>query len=369
VGPGGCLAEGAPVLTPAHDVIVVGGGQAALALGYYLRRSGLSFVLLDAGTGPGGAWVHGWDSLRLFSPARYSSLPGWMMPGGEDEYPHRDAVVEYLARYEVRYGLPIERPVRVTGVDREEGGATSPLVVRTDGGGALPARAVIGATGTWEGPVVPAYPGLESFRGEQLHSAHYRNPDELEGRRVLVVGGGNSGAQLLAEISRVARTRWVTLEPPRFLPDHIDGRDLFNQATAAFRARQEGRPAPAPLNLRDIVMVPPVREARERGALTAVRPPARFIPGGVIWSDGREEAVDVVVWCTGFRPALGWLAPLGLADARGHIRVAGTRSVDAPRLWLVGYGSWTGFASATLIGVGRTARATVEQVAGVLEGG
>jgi putative flavoprotein involved in K+ transport len=105
---------------------VVGGGQAALAVGYYLRRrTDLSFVILDSEDGPGGAWRHRWDSLRGFSPARYSSLPGRLMPGGEDKYPTRDEVVNYLADYERRYELPVRRPVRVEGVYREEGGSRS----------------------------------------------------------------------------------------------------------------------------------------------------------------------------------------------------------------------------------------------------
>jgi hypothetical protein len=109
-------------------------------------------------------------------------------------------------------------------------------------------------------------------------------------------------------------------------------------------------------------MVEPVREARDRGALASVRPFTSFTETGVVWPDGREEAVDAVIWCTGFRPALGHLDPLGVVEPGGRVLVAGTRAVKEPRLWLVGYGDWTGFASATLIAVGRTARATVREI-------
>lgn len=346
-------------------MVVVGGGQAALALGYYLRRTAFSFVILDAGDAPGGAWRHTWDSLRLFSPARYSSLPGWLMPGSDREYPHRDEVLDYLARYELRYGLPMERPVRVTGVRRESPGAEG-LVVETAVGERFQARAVVGATGTWEGGHIPVAPGLEEFRGTSLHSAHYRGPAPFRDQRVLVVGGGNSGAQVLADLSGTTRATWVTLEPPRFLPDDVDGRDLFERSTAAWQARKEGRPPPAPLSLGDIVMVPPVREARDRGILYSVRPPRLFVPEGVVWADGTREAVDAVIWATGFRPALAWLDPLGVRGPDGRVELVGTRSVAEPRLWLVGYGAWTGFASATLIGVGRSARAAVEELSRVL---
>jgi putative flavoprotein involved in K+ transport len=107
------------VSTEVHDVIVIGGGQAGLSLGYYLRRAKLDYVILDAEDGPGGAWRHGWDSLRLFSPAGYSSLPGWLMPPpAHAGYPTRDDVLDYLTRYETRYELPIRRPVRVRQVER-----------------------------------------------------------------------------------------------------------------------------------------------------------------------------------------------------------------------------------------------------------
>ena len=343
------------------DVVVIGGGQAGLAVGWYLRRTGLSYVILDEQAAPGGAWLHGWESLKLFSPARFSSLPGWLMPGGEDDYPSRGEVLAYLAGYERRYELPVRRPVRVDAVRRDGEG----FRVET-GAGEWRARAVVSATGTWARPYIPDVPGREAFRGVQLHSAEYRSPEGFAGKRVLVVGGGNSGAQLLAELSAVAETTWVTLDEPRFLPDHVDGRYLFDQATARYRARQQGLPEPEPAGLGDIVMVAPVREARGRGALRSVRPFTRFTETGVVWPDGREEAVDAVVWCTGFRPALEHLRPLGVIGADGRVAVEGTRSVAEPMLWLVGYGDWTGFASATLIGVGRGARATVEQVARAL---
>jgi len=109
-----------------------------------------------------------------------------------------------------------------------------------------------------------------------------------------------------------------------------------------------------------------VRAARDRGALASVRPFERFTEDGVVWPDGREEPIDAVVWCTGFRPALEHLRPLGVLGENGRVAVRGTRAAAEPRLWLVGYGDWTGFASATLIGVGRSARATVDEIKAAL---
>jgi putative flavoprotein involved in K+ transport len=349
------------VVTPERDVVVVGGGQAALAVAYYLRRTGLSYVVLDAGDAPGGAWRHTWDSLRLFSPAQWSSLPGRLMPGGTSYYPTRDETLAYLADYESRYAVPVVRPVRVTAV-RPEGRT---LRVETQSG-AWSARAVVSATGTWSSPNVPRLPGRETFAGRVIHSAHYRYPEEFAGRRVVVVGGGNSGAQIVADLFERATVSWATLVPPTFLPDDIDGRYLFGEETARYRALTEGGAAPPPRTLGDIVAVESVRRARDVGALHAVRMFAAFTEHGVAWPDGRTTAEDAVILATGFRPALRHLEPLGLAEPNGRIAVRGTQSVREPRLWLVGYGDWTGYASATLIGVGRSARATVEQIARML---
>lgn len=340
------------------DVVVIGGGQSALTVAYFLRRTGLSYVLLDAESAPGGAWRHGWDSLRLFSPSAWSSIAGWPMPAVSGGTPGRDDVIDYLTLYERRYDFPIIRSTRVNRVEKIEDG----LRVVSEGR-AWEAKAVISATGTWSRPFIPSYPGQELFLGQQLHSAHYVGPDEFEGKTVLVVGGGNSGAQIYAEVSKVAQATWVTQEAPKFLPDEVDGRVLFERATARLKAQQEGlEPQQPPGGLGDIVMVPSVRDARERGVLNAVRPFKRFTSTGVVWSSGDETKVDVVIWCTGFSPALDHLSSLGVVCLDGKVAVDENRSVASPNLWLVGYGDWTGLASATLIGVTRTARDVVNQV-------
>ncbi|CAN0624434.1 putative flavoprotein involved in K+ transport [Burkholderia multivorans] len=222
---------------PTHvDVVVIGGGQAGLATAYFLRRVGIDYIVLDDQSAPGGAWRHTWDSLHLFSPAEWSSLPGWQMPTSQSTYPSRDHVIDYLANYEHRYRFPVERPVHVEAVSRTREG----LLVSTDGGEWL-AQAVVSATGTWSAPYIPDYPGRAVFRGRQIHSAQYRNPDDLRGQAVLVVGGGNSGAQILAEVSTVCSATWVTLHEPVFLPDDVDGRILFERATAKWKALRDGQ--------------------------------------------------------------------------------------------------------------------------------
>ncbi|MGK3942453.1 ArsO family NAD(P)H-dependent flavin-containing monooxygenase [Streptomyces caeruleatus] len=346
-------------MTHRTHVVVIGGGQSGLAAGYHLRRLGIDFVVLDAQTTPGGAWQHMWDSLHLFSPAAHSSLPGRLMPAQAAEtYPDARHVVEYLADYEKRYKLPVERPVRVHGVHRDGG----LLRVETDSG-TWRSRAVISATGTWRRPFLPAIPGRGDFGGRQLHTVDYRSPRDFAGRRVIVVGGGNSGAQIAADLAHDTELTWVTRRPPRYLADDIDGRALFDAATARRRALDAGRTDTGGVaSLGDIVAVPPVREARAGGLLKADPMFTRLVPGGVEWADGTRAEADAVIWCTGFRPALSHLAPLRLRGRRGHIATTGTQAEDEPRLHLLGYGDWTGPASATLIGVGRPARDAARRI-------
>ncbi|MFE5936703.1 ArsO family NAD(P)H-dependent flavin-containing monooxygenase [Streptomyces sp. NPDC056470] len=356
-------------MTQAVDVVVIGGGQAGLAAGYHLRRLGLDFLVLDVQAHPGGAWRHTWDSLHLFSPAAYSSLPGRLMPPQPGEtHPDADHVVAYLTDYEQRYELPVVRSVRVEAVRRDG----EYLRVETDSG-TWRARSVISATGTWSRPFVPAVPGRTEFKGTQLHTVEYRRPADLTGQRVIVVGGGNSGAQIAADLVLDTDTdtdtdlTWVPLREPRYLADDIDGRALFDHATARRRALDEGRTDTGGVaSLGDIVAVPPVREARDAGLLKAQPMFTRVTPTGVEWADGTHVDADSIIWCTGFRPALAHLAPLGLRGPRGHIPTAGTRALGEPRLHLLGYGDWTGPASATLIGVGRPARDAARQIAQLL---
>ncbi|MCD9085217.1 ArsO family NAD(P)H-dependent flavin-containing monooxygenase [Stenotrophomonas sp. SY1] len=343
------------------DVVVIGGGQAGLSAGYFLRRSGMSFEILDAEAESGGAWQHAWESLHLFSPASWSSIPGWPMPASKQTYPMRSEVLNYLREYERRYELPVVRPVRVTRIAR----SGEKLAVEASDGRVWLAKAVINATGTWSQPYLPFYEGVDKFDGLQVHSANYVNAQPYVGKRVAIVGGGNSGAQILAEVSTVADTTWITQREPEFLPDEVDGRVLFERATEKWRAQQEGREPNVPEGgFGDIVMIPSVRDARTRGVLGSIRPPTRFTEAGMQWDDGTVREFDAVIWCTGFRAALAHLSELGVVDDQGLIDVdeSRVRSRLVPSIWLLGYGDWNGAASATLVGVTRYAREVVSQV-------
>ncbi|WP_374532012.1 ArsO family NAD(P)H-dependent flavin-containing monooxygenase [Acinetobacter sp.] len=344
------------------DVVIIGGGQAALSTAYFLKRKKISFIILDNQQRAGGAWLHAWQSLRLFSPNTWSSLSGWMMPATADTYPTRDEVIAYLTAYEQRYQFPVVRPVQVDHLEQQQGDLNVYAGDRY-----WRAKAVVSATGTWEQPYIPKYQGFENFEGLQLHSADYVNAEPFKNKRVLVVGGGNSGAQILAEVSKVAETTWVTMTPPQFLADDVDGRVLFLRATERLKAQQEGRSIDQPVGgLGDIVMIDTVKDARARGVLHSREPFLSFEQNGVMWSDTSKQAVDAVIWCTGFKPALNHLKSLGIVEPNQTVAVENGRSMKVPNLWLVGYGEWTGMASATLIGVSRTARQTADEIAAYL---
>ncbi|HEX8848953.1 MAG TPA: NAD(P)-binding domain-containing protein [Gemmatimonadaceae bacterium] len=207
------------------DVVVIGAGQAGLSAAYHLKRLGLTpvrgFVVLDQSPSPGGAWQYRWPSLTLSTVNRIHDLPGMRFADaidtGESEVQAAVAVPRYFAAYEKRFALPVYRPVHVRVVcDRGER-----LVVEADRFD-VSARGIINATGTWETPYIPEYPGADLFRGRQLHTKDYRTAEEFAGQHVVVVGGGISAIQLLDEISRVTTTTWVTRRPPEFRTGPFD---------------------------------------------------------------------------------------------------------------------------------------------------
>ena len=333
------------------DVVVIGAGQAGLSTSYSLARNGLDHVVLDAGTAPGGAWQHRWPSMRLDTTHRVSDLPGSPFVPGDTSLPAAVAVPAYFEAYERDFSLPVLRPVSVRAVER----TGDRLTVRTDTG-EWAARAVVSATGTWTRPFWPRYPGQELFRGRQLHTADYRGPEEFTGRSVVVVGGGASAVQLLAEVSTVALTTWVTRRPPVWRTgfSEQDGRDAVALVAEAV---EQGRPPMSVVSVTGLSVLPWLEDARDRGALERLPVFDRITPDGVEWDDGREVRADVLLWATGFRPATGHLAPLKLREPGGGIRLVGTRAAREPRLHLVGYGP-----SASTIGANRAGQAAAREI-------
>ncbi|GLU48487.1 FAD-dependent oxidoreductase [Nocardiopsis ansamitocini] len=352
---------------PVHEVdtIVLGGGQAGLATGYYLTKRGLrpesDFVIVDRGPQPGGAWQHVWRSVRLISPPAYTRLPGLKWERLSEAPPSGPEVAAYFARYEKHFGLPVRRPVVVRRVtDADPGGKherTGPLLVETDTG-TWRARAVVNATGTWDRPFLPSVNGAATFGGRQLHAAGYDSPEEFAGLRVIVVGGGHSALQILAEIATVATTVWVTRRPPEFRDKGLTEADLVAVTDAVAARVAQGKPLRSVVSYTGLTMTPAVERAAQRGVLTARPMFERITPEGVAWADGSTERADVLVWATGFRPALGHLAPLRLRSELGGIAMKGPRTAVDPRVHLVGYGP-----SASMISAHRAAAVAAREVA------
>jgi putative flavoprotein involved in K+ transport len=346
------------LMNEVFDTIIIGGGQSGLASGYYLKKAKLNYLILDQQEMPGGAWLHTWDSLTLFSPAEYSSLPGWMMPKSENKFPTRNEVINYLNAYEKHYAINIQRSTKVVEIVKE--GNNFKIITNET---VYFSKTVVSCTGTWGNPFIPDIDGKKDYLGIQIHSRDYKNPYSFVGLKTLIIGEGNSGAQIVAEVSKVTNTKWSTHKNPEFLPDEVDGFYLFNLATAKYKAAQEGKIFDASqYSLGNIVMVPPVQEAKARGVLISSGSIRQLFEHGVIWENGVREEFDAIIWCTGFGFNTYYLKFIIKIDARGIAHTKESRSLDLEGLWLVGYGSWTGYASSTLIGLNRTTKQTVLEI-------
>ncbi|MBL3698355.1 FAD-dependent oxidoreductase [Leucobacter luti] len=351
------------------DSVVIGAGQAGLSASYHLARLGIRHVVLDANEAPGGAWQHRWDALTMRDVHGIAELPG-SEPPARDGARANAAVPTYFAAYEAAHALPVLRPAAVdsatSAVPPSEDAPGSGLLTVTAGDRSWRSRTIVNATGTWTQPFIPHYPGASEFRGEQFHTVSYPGPEHFVGKRVLVVGGGASAVQFIGALAPLTDTVWVTRRPPVWRDD-----DFTPEAGAAAVALVEERVA-AGLPPRSVVSVTGLmlrdqeREAERLGAYRARRPMfERLEPGGVRWADGAFEAIDAIIWATGFRPAIGHLAPLRLRSAAGGIQLdragRGTGSVFDPRVQLVGYGP-----SASTIGANRAGRAAATGVRGFL---
>jgi cation diffusion facilitator CzcD-associated flavoprotein CzcO len=334
------------------DALVIGAGQAGLSTSYHLTRRGVRHVVLDADTQPGGAWQHRWDSLSMHDVHGIADLPDAAVPPSADDVRAKDYVPAYFADYERENQLPVERPVRVDRVV-DDGG-----LLRIEAGDrSWLTRTLVNATGTWRRPFVPHYPGIETFRGQQLHTVDYPGPDALAGRRIVVVGGGASAVQFLGELAPVASTVWVTRRPPvwregDFTPEV--GREVVALVEELVR---QGLPPSSVVSVTGLKLRPQEEEARRLGAFERRPMFSRIEPDGVRWDDDTFEPADVIIWATGFRPAVEHLAPLHLRSERGGIQLDGTTAVADPRVQLVGYGP-----SASTIGANRAGRVAARNV-------
>ncbi|HET7362318.1 MAG TPA: NAD(P)-binding domain-containing protein [Burkholderiales bacterium] len=349
----------------AYDTLVIGAGQAGLAAGYHLKRAGLRFMLLDAAEEIGAAWKERWDSLRLFTPARYNALPGMAFPGERYSLPTKDEVAGYLKAYAQRFDLPVRLRTPVSGLRAADG-----RYIVSAGGESFTARSVIVATGANQQPYLPAFAAELGSHIVQLHSSAYRRPTQLPEGSVLVVGAGNSGAQIALELA--ASGRKVVLSGPDTgsLPRRLLGRDIYDWLwptimrpsvdSALGRRLMQGRLfAGDPL-----VGMSAKSLARPRLERAGKTVGAR---GGLpLLADGRVLAdIAAIVWCTGFRPDFSWieLPVLGLDGYPRHRRGI---AQDVRGLAFLGMRYQYRMGSALLGGVGEDAAYVAAEIASFL---
>lgn len=344
-----------------YATVVIGAGQAGLSTAYHLRRLGLQpwvdYVVVDGNDHPGGAWQHRWPSLTMRDVHGVAALPGLEVPQSSPGRPARDVIAEYFADYEERFDLPVLRPVHVDAVTDDGPRSGSVLAVRA-GDLSWRTRTVVNATGTWERPFQPTYPGGSEFLGQQLHVHDYPGPEPFAGTRVIVVGGGTSAVQMLSELDAVgATTTWVTRRPPLWRNEPFD-RELGRQVVAAVDHRvRQGLPPDSVVSHTGLMLREQDRQAVAHGAYRRWPMFSRITPDGARWADGSTAHADVIIWATGFRPDIAHLAPLGLRTPSGGIRMNNTTAVADPRIQLVGYGP-----SASTIGANRAGRTAALQV-------
>jgi putative flavoprotein involved in K+ transport len=334
--------------TPDHegdssfDVVVVGGGQAGLAIGYFLQRQGLRFAIVDAGA-VASAWRERWESLTLFTPRRYSGLPDPPFPGDPEGYPTRDEVVAYLEQYANRFDLPIQEYAPVRRLTSEEGRFMLDVDGRT-----VTADQVVVATGPFQTPFVPEAAERLAPDVFQTHATGYREPAGVPGETVLVVGGGNTGFQIAKELSATHTVVLAVGSRQTPLPQRLLGRDLFWWLTKSrlFNTTVESRLGRR-LSTRETLIGSSPREVKRHYGVD-LRPRVVDANGRTIrFEDGSELEVDAVVWATGYRPDYSWIE-LPIFDELGRLRHR--RGVtDVPGLYFLGL-TWQHTRGSALIG-------------------
>jgi putative flavoprotein involved in K+ transport len=345
-------------VTRSHDVVVVGGSQAGLAIGYHLAKQGLDFTIVDAASEPAAVWRERWDSLRLFTSARYDSLPGMPFPGDSDRYPTKDEVADYLTDYVRRLELPLELGSRVQAVRASDDGYLVELADRY-----IEADQVVIATGPYQTPFIP--PIAEGLGADvtQMHSTAYRSPRDIRDGRVLVVGGGNTGYQIAEELSASQETHISIGTPQKPLPQRILGRDLFwyLDKTGLIRKTKDTRIGRRLQKNEDTLIGYRPRTLERLGVV--FHPRALDASGSTVtFSDDTNLEVDTVIWATGFRLDHSWV-DLPVFDEAGQV-IHERGMTESPGLYFIGL-PWQHTRGSSLLGfVKEDAEYLAQQIAG-----
>jgi putative flavoprotein involved in K+ transport len=347
------------------QTVIIGGGQAGLSVGYHLARRGLPFVILDAHRRIGDAWRSRWDSLRLFTPARYDGLAGMPFPAKGDSFPTKDQMADYLESYAAKFNLPVRTGMKVDSLSRERGR----FVVRA-GGTSFEAENVVVAMGSHQKPRTPAFARDLDPKIVQVHSLDYRSPSQLREGNVLIVGVGNSGADIALEVARTHHTwlagkesghvpfrietfagRFILIRLVRFIGHHV----LTVATPIGRRLRPTLRFQAAPLirvKPQDLVAAGIERVSRVAGVKD----------GRPLLDDGRVLDVANVIWCTGFTNGFSWI-DLPIMGTDGEPVYDRGIVPSVPGLYFVGLNFLYSMTSDTVTGVGRDAKRAVDALA------
>ena len=355
-------------MTERYETVVIGGGQAGLATGYYLQSHDKDFVILDAGDRVGDPWRARWDSLRVFTPARFTSLPGKAFPGSPSAFPSKDAVANYLESYAEHFDLPVELGVRVD--DLEHNGSNYLL---TAGDRQYSADNVVVAMASYQVPTIPNFADELADDIVQLHSSDYHNPDQLRDGSVLVVGAGNSGAEISLDVADEHET-WLSGRDVGHVPFHVNskfGRYIgvpFVMRVLYHRVLTTDTPVGRRMRPKLLTQGGPlVRTKPQDLAAVGVKRVPRMTDvheGRPVVGDGQILDVANVIWCTGFQPDFSWIdLPIfdGQANPREPIHERGVVPA-APGLYFVGLFFLYALTSSLFTGVGRDAEYVVDHL-------
>jgi putative flavoprotein involved in K+ transport len=326
-----------------YEVAIIGAGQAGLAVGYFLQRKGIPFVILERADSIGAAWRERWDSLTLFTPRRYSGLPGLAFPGDPQGYPTRDEVIDYLERYARTFELPLELNSEVRELRAKDGR----FLLEADGQPRTADQAVV-ATGPFQTPHIPDLASQVSPEIVATHAVGYRRPSDLPQGTALVVGGGNTGFQIAKELSDTHKVVLSVGSRQKPLPQRLAGRDLFwwLTKTRILSTTVESRIG-SRLRHREMLIGSSPRELRRRYGVE-LKPRAVAASGRTVrFDDGTEIEVDAVIWATGYRPDYSWITlPIFGSDGRLRHRRGVT---EVPGVYFLGL-TWQYTRGSALIG-------------------
>jgi putative flavoprotein involved in K+ transport len=326
-----------------REVVVIGGSQSGLAIGYFLAQQGRDFTILEAADEPASVWRRRWESLRLFTSARYDALPGLAFPGDPDRYPTKDEVADYLTDYARRFELPVELGSRVHAVRESNGTYLVEL-----GDRAIEADQVVIATGPFQTALVPPIAAGLGPAVVQMHSTAYRSPEDIPEGRVLVVGGGNTGYQIAEELSTSREVHISIGSPQKPLPQRILGRDLFwyLDKTGLIRKTRDTRIGRRLQANEDTLIGSSPRGLRGHGVEFHGR--ALDASGSTVtFSDDTKLDVRTVIWATGFRLDHSWIE-VPVFDAHGAV-VHRRGVTESPGLYFIGL-SWQHTRGSALLG-------------------